>query len=247
VAAKPFYVCVLPSAPRAETLRRMSASPTKWSLEAEFIQACSCDYGCPCEFSAPPTRGFCEGTGGYHITKGNFGDLSLDGLHLAFAANWPKAIHEGNGTLVLFIDEKASPEQRKFGDDKRDSLTSQCQTCDVRALCHGGCPKDRFALSRDGDEGQNYLCSGLELFFTHTRPAMRTMAQLLQQSRPPSEVMAITAADDAKRGPYAPCPCGSGQKFRFCHGNSKPQTLFGGINPEMAGMPKRKPVAFITL
>jgi len=91
----------------------MSASPTKWSLEAEFIQACSCDYGCPCEFSAPPTRGFCEGTGGYHIIKGNFGDLSLDGLHLAFAANWPKAIHEGNGTLVLFIDEKASPEQRK--------------------------------------------------------------------------------------------------------------------------------------
>ena len=85
----------------------------------------------------------------------------------------------------------ASPEQRKFGDDKRDSLTAQCQQCEVRPLCNGGCPKDRFALSRDGEPGQNYLCAGLELFFTHTRPAMQTMAALLQQRRAPSEVMAL--------------------------------------------------------
>jgi len=90
----------------------MNTSPTKWSIEAEFIQACSCDYGCPCEFSAPPTRGFCEGTGGWRITKGNYGDLSLDGITVGFAAHWPKAIHEGNGTLALFIDEKATPDQR---------------------------------------------------------------------------------------------------------------------------------------
>jgi uncharacterized protein len=112
----------------------------------------------------------------------------------------------------------ASPEQRKFGDDKRDTLTAQCQRCDVRALCNGGCPKDRFAQSRDGEPGQNYLCAGLELFFTHTRPAMQTMARLLQQNRAPAEVMALTAAEDAKGGPYHPCPCGSGHKFRFCHG-----------------------------
>ena len=62
----------------------------------------------------------------------------------------------------------ASPEQRKFGDYKRDSLTKQCQNCKVRHLCNGGCPKDRFVLSRDGEPGQNYLCSGLELFFMHT-------------------------------------------------------------------------------
>jgi len=94
------------------TLEPMNASPTKWSLEAEFIQACSCDYGCPCEFSAPPTRGFCEGTGGWRITKGKYGDLTLDGLTVGFAAHWPKAIHEGNGTLAVFIDEKATTEQR---------------------------------------------------------------------------------------------------------------------------------------
>ena len=88
----------------------------------------------------------------------------------------------------------ASPEQRKFGQDKRDTLTPQCLRCEVRPLCNGGCPKDRFVLSSDGEPGQNYLCPGLELFFTHTRPAMQTMAQLLQAGRPPADVMALTAS-----------------------------------------------------
>ena len=128
----------------------------------------------------------------------------------------------GNIHETHMLELLASPAQRAFGEDKRGSLTAQCQRCEVRPLCHGGCPKDRFALSRDGDPGHNYLCAGLELFFTHTRPAMQAMARLLQQGRAPSEVTAGVAAEDARRGPYAPCPCGSGKKFRFCHGNSAP-------------------------
>jgi uncharacterized protein len=135
-------------------------------------------------------------------------------------------IHETH--LVQLV---ASAQQRKFGDDKRDTLTPQCQRCEVRHLCNGGCPKDRFALSSDGDTGQNYLCAGLYLFFTHTRAAMQAMAQLLQQGRAPSQVMALVAASDAKGGPYEPCSCGSGRKFRFCHGNRDPHSPFGGINP----------------
>jgi len=84
----------------------------KWSIEADFLQACSCDYGCPCEFAAPPTHGFCEGMGAWRINRGQFGDMKLDGLGLGFAARWPKAMHEGNGVACLFIDEKATPAQR---------------------------------------------------------------------------------------------------------------------------------------
>ena len=91
----------------------MNETKTKWALEAEFLQACNCDYGCPCEFSAPPTRGFCEGTGAWSIIKGHYGDVSLDGLAVGFAAHWPKAIHEGNGTLALFLDERATPKERE--------------------------------------------------------------------------------------------------------------------------------------
>jgi uncharacterized protein len=123
----------------------------------------------------------------------------------------------------------ASPEQRKFGEDKRDTLTAQCRRCEVRPVCNGGCPKDRFALSRDGEPGQNYLCPGLELFFTHTRPAMQAMARLLQQNRAPADVMKSIAADDAKRGAYVPCSCGSGRKFRFCHGQRAPRSPFSSL------------------
>lgn len=85
---------------------------TKWSLEADFIQACNCDFGCPCEFSAPPTQGFCQGMGAWRINRGQYGDVKLDGLGFAFAAHWPKAIHEGGGTCCLMFDERAAPPQR---------------------------------------------------------------------------------------------------------------------------------------
>jgi uncharacterized protein len=119
-----------------------------------------------------------------------------------------------------------SRQMRKFGDDKRDKLTQQCRQCEVRFLCNGGCPKDRFALSRDGEPGHNYLCPGLELFFTHTRPIMAIMGQLLKSGRPPAQVMAWLAAEDAKRSPYQPCPCGGGRKFKFCHGDKSPKSMF---------------------
>jgi len=84
----------------------------KWFFDADYLQACNCDYGCPCEFAAPPTPGFCHGVGVWKIEHGKYGDLSLDRTGLAFAAKWPGAIHEGNGTVCLFVDEKASPAQR---------------------------------------------------------------------------------------------------------------------------------------
>jgi hypothetical protein len=91
----------------------MSATKTKWNIEADFLQACNCDYGCPCEFSAPPTKGFCEGMGAWRISQGKYGDVKLDGLGVGFAAYWPKAIHEGGGTVCLFFDERANPQQRE--------------------------------------------------------------------------------------------------------------------------------------
>jgi hypothetical protein len=90
----------------------MSAK-AKWKLEADYLQACNCDYGCPCEFSAPPTTGFCQGVGVWRITRGAHGATSLDGLCAGFAAHWPKAIHEGGGTVCLFVDDKANAAQRE--------------------------------------------------------------------------------------------------------------------------------------
>jgi uncharacterized protein len=131
----------------------------------------------------------------------------------------------GNIHETHMLELVASPEQRKFGRDKRDTLTRQCQSCEVRALCNGGCPKDRFAASVDGEPDHNYLCAGLYKFFTHTRPTMERMGWLHSQGRAPAEIMVAVAVEDRKRGPYAPCPCGSGRKFRFCHGAREGRAL----------------------
>ncbi len=81
--------------------------------------------------------------------------------------------------------------------------------------------------SRDGEPGHNYLCAGLELFFTHTRPLMGVMGQLFKRGRPPAEVMLWVRNEDSKRDPYAPCPCGGGKKFKFCHGRAPAKAQAG--------------------
>ena len=74
----------------------------------------------------------------------------------------------------------------------------------------------------------------------HTGPTFNVMAQLLRQGHAPADVMGTIAALDAKRGPYHPCACGSGKKFRFCHGNNAPTTNFSGVTPATTAPPAER-------
>ena len=85
----------------------------RWEMQVDYVETCNCDFACPCNFSGYPTGGFCEALVAYHIKKGHFGKTRLDGLDVIYAAAWPKAIHQGGGTLRLYISEGASSEQRE--------------------------------------------------------------------------------------------------------------------------------------
>jgi uncharacterized protein len=111
-----------------------------------------------------------------------------------------------------------SARQERFGRDKRDTLPRMCRECDVRIACHGGCPKDRFISTPDGEDGLNYLCEGYREFFHHVDRPMRLMTGLLHRHRPPAEIMRLYTSEDARRDRYGPCTCGSGRKWKFCHG-----------------------------
>lgn len=84
-----------------------------WEIRGHILQACNCDYGCPCNFQARPTHGDCEGGWIVQIDEGRFNDTSLDSLAFAIFADWPGAIHEGNGEAILLIDERADADQRE--------------------------------------------------------------------------------------------------------------------------------------
>jgi uncharacterized protein len=112
-----------------------------------------------------------------------------------------------------------------------DTLPRYCRECDVRFACHGGCPKDRFTATPDGESGLNYLCAGYKLFFRHVDRPMRIMADLLRRGRYADEIMQILTSEDrqfaepaARAGRNDPSPWGATDKdgkpikVKRCHG-----------------------------
>jgi len=131
----------------------------------------------------------------------------------------------GNILKTPMVELAASDRQRKFGQDKRDTLPAYCRQCEVLHICNGECPKNRFIQTPDGEPGLNYLCEGYKAFFKHADKAMRVMADLIRRGRLAEEVMAILASEEgnlkskfANAGRNEPCFCGSGLKFKKGHG-----------------------------
>ncbi|PKB66582.1 MAG: hypothetical protein BZY81_06710 [SAR202 cluster bacterium Io17-Chloro-G4] len=89
----------------------MTQAQTPYRIKANWLETCNCDPGCNCNFGGFPDHGSCEALIGLQISDGNFGDVDLSGVKAVLAIKWPKAIHEGNGTAAIFIDESASEQQ----------------------------------------------------------------------------------------------------------------------------------------
>ena len=133
----------------------------------------------------------------------------------------------GNIMETPMVELVTSEKQRKFGQDKFDTLPQYCRTCEFLRICNGECPKNRFIKTPDGEFGLNYLCEGYKNFFKHADPYMRMMAKLIQSGRTADGVMKIVSQENIRGGEnFAavgrndPCPCGSGLKFKRCHGNN---------------------------
>jgi uncharacterized protein len=108
-----------------------------------------------------------------------------------------------------------SPAQQAFGHAKRDTLPRCCQVCEVRAMCNGECPKNRFLQTPDGEPGLNYLCAGYKRFFTHCQPFVAEVAALWHRTQPPPPPVVVPETP-SRVGRNDPCPCGSGRKYKNC-------------------------------
>lgn len=84
-----------------------------WRMRGQYLKNCNCLASCPCDtIGVPAPHGNCEGMVAMNIQEGNFDGVDLSGLRWAATVHWPGALHEGNGTLEAFIDERANEEQR---------------------------------------------------------------------------------------------------------------------------------------
>lgn len=88
-----------------------TAARTNFKVKAMSLEACNCAHGCNCQFGGFPNEGICEFLIGYEVSDGKFGDVDLNGVRFVVAARYPNAIHEGNGHVALFVDEKATADQ----------------------------------------------------------------------------------------------------------------------------------------
>ena len=124
----------------------------------------------------------------------------------------------------IFEDDLAAlmdgDRQADFGTRKLSGLTGHCRRCPWLKLCNGACPKDRFARSPEGEEGQYYLCPGLERFFAYAVPRLSEAMRLSARRKSQAEIMQTLVQEERTRfrgvSRNAPCPCGSGLKFKSC-------------------------------
>lgn len=84
---------------------------TPYRVTLHHLECCNCNHGCNCQFGGYPDLGSCEFMLGFQVIEGQYGKVSLDGAKFVVACMYPRAIHEGNGQVALFIDEQATPEQ----------------------------------------------------------------------------------------------------------------------------------------
>lgn len=88
-------------------------STDSWNLSGVMVESCSCNVGCPCTFAQDPTYGWCKGNAGWHIDRGKYGDVDLDGLNVVIVNHTPGNILKGNWTVGIVIDSKANAQQRE--------------------------------------------------------------------------------------------------------------------------------------
>jgi hypothetical protein len=97
----------------------MATSQTSWRINGEYFENCNCDVVCPCLFSpgppmtARPTAGACEVPLAFHIARGQYGNVPLDGLNAVVALRTPGVMSEGNASVALYLDERADERQRE--------------------------------------------------------------------------------------------------------------------------------------
>ena len=124
----------------------------------------------------------------------------------------------GGGQLAE-VRQEASGTAEAFGESKHTRLPASCLKCEYLSLCSGGCLKDRF-LPREGDFPQYWLCEGLKTFFSFAVPRLKQAMSLSARHTPPEVIMRELAAGEREKyrkiSRNAPCPCGSGLKFKNC-------------------------------
>jgi hypothetical protein len=92
-----------------------------WWISGEYLENCNCEFLCPCLLGprnaqggamARPTEGHCDVPIAFEIREGASGTTPLAGTRVALSVYTPAAMGEGNWRVGLYLDARATAEQR---------------------------------------------------------------------------------------------------------------------------------------
>ena len=87
---------------------------TSWSVSGEYMEACSCDFLCPCipkNATTPATLDYCKVALAFEIRDGSYGSTSMAGVRFVMVAQSKAIMSEGEWIGGLIIDSSCSDEQ----------------------------------------------------------------------------------------------------------------------------------------
>src|SRR4029077_7705166 len=90
---------------------------TNWQLSGDYFENCNCNVVCPCLISpvppltSRPTQGVCDVALAFHIDRGSYGAVALDGLNLAMIAHTLGPMADGNWSVAIYLDERGKDRQ----------------------------------------------------------------------------------------------------------------------------------------
>ncbi len=126
----------------------------------------------------------------------------------------------GNIKNERLADLLQSKRQTEFARGKKEGLTQECLACPWLRICRGGCPKDRFVTSGEGEKGHFYLCEGIRSFLSYAEPRLKRAMEFSRQGVAGEEIMRRMAEEERqsfrKINRNSLCPCGSGRKAKNC-------------------------------
>jgi hypothetical protein len=91
-----------------------SIDMANWRINGEYMETCNCAFLCPCipsNMAARPTEGNCKFAVAMRIDKGEKDGVKLDGTSFIVLAHSPGVMADGNMTIGLIIDDRASDKQ----------------------------------------------------------------------------------------------------------------------------------------
>ncbi len=84
-----------------------------WKIEGTYFESCNCEVACPCIFLSDPTDGQCDALVAWHIDKGKFDDVPLDGLNVMLAVHSGGNMAQVKWDAAVYLDERANAKQKE--------------------------------------------------------------------------------------------------------------------------------------